>query len=52
MLDLSFEFCRFVLDAKNAEKHSILDTFSWNYVRELKPKYAPWWKLKVAYVET
>ena len=52
MLDLSFEFCRFVLDAKNAEKHDILDAFSWNYVRKLKAKFASWWRLKVAYVET
>ena len=52
MLDLSFDLCRFVLEAKNAEKHSILDTFSWNYVRKLKPKMDAWWRLKVAYVET
>ena len=52
MLDLSFDLCRFVLEAKNAEKHSILGTFSWNYVRKLKPKMDAWWRLKVAYVET
>ena len=57
MLDLSFDLCRFVLEANNVEKHSILDTFSWNYVRKLglnlphggglrwptlKPKLACW----------
>ena len=51
MLDLSFDLCRFMLEAKNAEKHNILDTFSWNYARKLKPKMASWWRLQVAYVE-
>ena len=32
--------------------HSILDTFSSNYVRKLKLKFASWWRLKVAYVES
>ena len=51
MLDLSFDLCRF-MEAKNAEKHCILETFSWNYVRKLEPRFASWWRLKVAYVET
>ena len=52
MLDLSFDLCRYVPEAKNVEKHDMLDTFSWNYVRKLKPKFSSWWRLKVAYVET
>ena len=52
MLNLSFDLCRFALEANNAEKHSILDTFSWNYVRKVKLNFASWWRLKVAYVET
>jgi len=52
MLDLSFEFCRFLLDAKNAEKHSILGSFYSIFAPKLELKMASWWRLKVAYVES
>ena len=39
-------------EAKNVEKHSILGSFSSIFARNLKPKMASWWRLRVAYVET
>ena len=46
------DLCRFVLEANNVEKHSILGSFSSIFAPKLKLKMASWWRLKVAYVET